>query len=508
MVPTSSDPVAATPVITSRQQLRICNDQDKLSNVFCKCSETVISCDFSLFNEFLAKDTSFNENIDKNHPLELELYGYVFPQNTKRVCLCNTPETVHLNFTKSHFLPLDNVEVHRFDLFNLSGKVHFNGGFSENFHGDLYIANVTEIEAFHGFEFGRGRDISLQDVQNLECCSPIKATQTYEKPTLFIENSTIGLIQTRGIDDNHLWRTLIFKSTDFNNVNVEGILFDSYKGYNVAIIGGKFKNVKHHSLIFQDAQGVFMAKNSFHYKDGVHAYFFGSRSRLNDSHIFLVENSFENQVYFDLDARHIVSWYNAYDLWDSITFELLNHTSFGPNTGVAQDRTLSFKYNLVYYASLPEGSVEFGINSHVIIFDNVLGPCNCTLMNITDQTLKTTANWCHAGKVYRKDGKCSIKLDAALEQCEKHNSVDLEKSCADKHISVENLNLKSMLTKDMTKMSIDSSFVSKIVRLNYELSFHFNKPFYILISGFLFIFRLMTFISCLNPPELKNTKVF
>lgn len=480
--------------------LQVCNDEDNLSKAHCKCSDRVVSCDFSHYTGLTDTTTTTvnktnSEKATKSSSnlldhIELDLHGSRFPANTSRVCICNTPPNIHLNFSRGQFLPWNTNRIQRFDLFNLTGVTHFMGGFSENFQGDLYIANVSRIAQIHEFEFGRRNDDNdpIQNVQDLLCCSPIKSNQNYEKPVFFLENSTVDFISSHGLNDNHIWKTLIMKFVKINMIEENGISFhsSSEKGYNVAILRSSFRNVANAGVIFEGAANVFLAKNSFKHSNNVSAHFFGSISTLLDSNVLLLDNTLWNEIVLELDARHIFSWYNVFDIWDNYTFNFMKYSeltaSFQPDqTSTVYDRSISFKNNIVATVELPKNSIDLGNGSLATFTDNILGTCNCSLFMIMDEKVKPELSWCNTGKVSRMNGKCSIRLDAAFQACNKSSLVDFEKMCDDKTISGYPA-VGANLTEDIEKMHINSAFIPRIVRNLFAFAYYFLNKWMVIFN--------------------------
>lgn len=446
-------------ITTVQANFRICDNEDEISKLYCKCSEKTVSCDFSGFTLSKSNSTSIYNTSTTNIPkiMNLTLYGYSIPRESTRFCICNSPPNLNMVFSQDHFLPHD-YHFQRFDLFNLSGITYFMGGFaSPNFHGDIYIVNVSRIPEIRSNEFGRGKSEPILDVQNQKCCSPVTQHPSHRKPIFIVENTTIDSIMPNGLNDNHLWKTVIFKSTVISNVYGNGVVFDvmSDDGIDVAIIGGIFMNMSRFSFVFQDSANVLLLGNRF--DESVDAAFLVSRSRLNDSNVVLLENTFVNRNEMHLDARYISVWLNTFYFWDNFTFVPMKNTQFSSMSSSVPNRRISLKYNQVRRVSLSENSINFQNWSNLTLSDNVMGKCNCSrFLNFVKEThVKPEVNWCFARS-------CSLNLKVALGVCNNSKPAHFTEFCGKAGISVPNGHGISMI-KDLSDSGINSTFMHQLV---------------------------------------------
>ncbi|ODM97507.1 Pollen-specific leucine-rich repeat extensin-like protein 4, partial [Orchesella cincta] len=432
------------PNLSLQHELELCNEHDNISKTYCKCGGGVVDCDFSKFSTH-----------QLNHTMELSISGYAIPSTTRKVCICNAPNDLSLTFIKT-FLPNRN-KIHRFDLYNLKGDTRLDGAFSMFFTGDLYISNVTRIPEIHGYEFGRGYDDDkLENLQDMGCCSPIKVNQNFKKPLLFIENTAIGTINSGGVGDTHLWKTVIFKSVSIDLVQHYGISSFNTQT-DVAIIKSIFTNVADSGIHLEGATNLFLAKSYFKLDSNHFAW--SSKSKLKDSNVVLLGNTFWYPIIHEIDASRIVAWNNIYLTWgDNVTFNDMRFSSF-------TERFISIKYNIVTDNLVPY-SIPFSKGSQVVLKENVLGSCNCSQYLVEVPFIKRDVNRCFAGNISDpSSGKCSLSLEAVVKACSKSSAPNFNEMCRDKSIAT-NSTFPGVGTDVMTgveKARVNSTFITTII---------------------------------------------
>lgn len=324
------------------------------------------------------------------------------------------------------------------------------------------MSSITQLLQIDTNEFARGNDMPIDNVQDLQCCSVIRVNQDHDKPVLFIEKTNIGAVRPRGISDDHLWKTLIFKQVGLKNVDQFGIIFDSYAGFNVAILRCTIEDTSEEAMIFQSASNVFLSNNNF--TKTVNPEGLACRTNLNNSNILLFNNVFWNGFIFNKDARKIIGWFNAFNLWDSHTFAYFNTNKF---TSSGTERLISFKYNRIDKTKMDTNAtytLDKIRSTNFILEQNVLGRCNCSV-TFNPEIIQEDKNYCYSGSVKKKrqDQDCSINLDKALAKCDlkAQASNNFQNMCSDKSIS---LSAYPDGSKEKDVKLIKSDFIKRIVR--------------------------------------------